>query len=81
MSTFAQHIVNTLYWIKPKSRISPQEGGNYSSQEQNNLTNSSGQDIQPNLLVQENEPNSYGQSKAFTSMEHKVHPKRLHLFF
>lgn len=62
-------------------KIIPQEGRNDSSQEQNNLTNSSEQDIQPNLHVQENQPNSYGQSNAFTSMEHKVHPKRLHLFF
>lgn len=83
MSKFAQHIVHTctLYWLKAKRRIIPLAGGNDSSQEQDNLSNSSGQEIQPNLQVHENQPNSYGQSIAFTGMEHKVHPKILHLFF
>lgn len=81
MSTFAQHIVHTctLYWLKTNSRIIPLAGGNDSSHEQDNLSNSSGQEIQPNLHVQENQPNSYGQSNAFTGMEQKVHPKILHL--
>lgn len=83
MSKFAQHIVHTctLYWLGAKRRIIPLAGGNDSSQEQENLSNSSGQEIQPNLQVQENQPNSYGQSNVFTGMEHKVHPKILHLFF
>lgn len=56
MSKFAQHIVHTctLYWLKAKRRIIPLAGGNDSSQEQDNLSNSSGQEIQPNLQVQEN---------------------------
>lgn len=83
MSTFAQHIVHTctLYWLKTNSRIIPLAGGNDSSHEQDNLSNSSGQEIQPNLHVQENQPNSFGQSNAFTGMEQKVHPKILHLIF
>lgn len=71
MSTFAQHIVHTLYSLKTNSRIMPLTGGKYSSHEQDNLSNSSGQEIQPNLQVQENQPNSYGQSNAFTGMKHK----------
>lgn len=80
MSTFAQHIVHTLYSLKTNSRIMHITGGNDSSHEQGNLSNSSGQEIQPNLQVQENQPNSYGQPNAFTGMKHKVHPKMLHLF-
>lgn len=51
MSKFAQHIVHTctLYWLGAKRRIIPLAGGNDSSQEQDNLSNSSGQEIQPNL--------------------------------
>lgn len=64
MSKFAQHIVHTctLYWLGAKRRIIPLAGGNDSSQEQDNLSNSSGQEIQPNLQVQEKQPNSYGLS-------------------
>lgn len=49
MSKFAQHIVHTctLYWLGAKRRIIPLAGGNDSSQEQDNLSNSSGQEIQP----------------------------------
>lgn len=83
MSTFAQHIVHTctLYWLNTNSQIIPLAGGNDTSQEQDNLSNPSGQEIQPNLQVQKNQLNSNGQSNDFTDMEYKVHPKILHLFF
>lgn len=83
MSKFAQYIVHTctLYWLKAKRRIIPLAGGNDSSHEQDNPSNSSGQEMQPNLQVQESQPNSNGQSNAFTGMKHKVQPKILHLFF